>query len=557
MIHTRSARRRRLAAIGLVSVVALCLSACAQSQRAKGNSSGGTMVFGAAGKPTNFDPLYNSDGETFRVTRQIYDTLIKYKPGGTELVPGLAETWESSPDGKTWTFHLRHGVKFHDGTAFNAAAVCFNFDRWFNMPTAVAQSAMIVYADVFGGFATNKGAASGTPVYNSCQATDDSTAVISLTRYKGAFPAAFGLPEFAISSPDALKKYDADAVTQTGGSFSFSAYANEHPTGTGAFKFEKYDKEANTITLVRNDDYWGEKAKLDKLIFKIIPDENARKQELRAGTIDGYDLPSPQDYNSLKSDGFNVLIRPVFNILYLGINEKNTPALKDLRVRQAIAYALNREQLVRTKFPDGAEVATQFMPKAVAGYANDVQQYPHDVNKAKDLLAEAGASNLSLKFYYPTEVSRPYMPAPADIASALADDLKQVGITVELIGRPWTGGFKEDVQKLGKQDLHLLGWTGDYNDPGDFVGTFFGREKMEFGFADKTLFDELKAADATPDPAAHAAAYQQVNRDIMAKYLPSVPISHSPPAIVLSSKVKGLVASPLTSEYFNTVSKES
>ena len=147
------------------------------------------------------------------------------------------------------------------------------------------------------------------------------------------------------------------------------------------------------------------------------------------------------------------------------------------------------------------------------------------------------------------------MPNPADIFSVVAEDLRQVGITVNPVPRPWNGGYKDDVQKAGKHDLHLLGWTGDYNDAGNFVGTFFGREKAEFGFDDPALFDELTKADGTPDPAAHAAAYQQVNRDIMAKFLPAVPLSSGPPAIVVRSNITGLVPSPLTDERFNTVSK--
>jgi peptide/nickel transport system substrate-binding protein len=378
---------------------------------------------------------------------------------------------------------------------------------------------------------------------------------MTLNRYKGAFPAAMALTAFSMSSPTALKKYDADRVTQSGDSFSYSQYANAHPTGTGPYKFSKFDRSANTVELVRNEDYWGPKAKIQRLIFRVIADENARKQELRAGTIDGYDLPSPADYASLRRDGFTLAVRPAFNILYLGINGKNTPKLRDLRVRQAIAYAINREELVKTKLPEGAEVATQFMPDTVAGYAPDVKPYPYDPAKARTLLAAADAQGLRLKFYYPTEVSRPYMPNPKDLFTVIAADLTAAGFVIEPVARPWNGGFKDDVQKLGKQDLHLLGWTGDYNDAGNFVGTFFGRAKPEFGFTDTALFTEIAAADGIPDPAGHARAYQQVNRDIMAKFLPAVPISHSPPAIVVRSGVTGLVASPLTDERFYTVSK--
>jgi peptide/nickel transport system substrate-binding protein len=558
MVHTRTARWRRLAVIGVAAAVALSLSACAQSQRGSNGSGkvGGTMVFGVAGAPKNFDPIFNDDGESFRPIRQMYETLVAYKPGTADLAPGLAQSWESTPDGKTWTFHLRQGVKFHDGTPFNAAAVCFNFDRWFNMKGAAAQSQMIYYGDVFEGFAHNEGDTTGQPLYKSCEAKDDGTAVLNLNKYKGALPAAFGLTSLSISSPDALKKYDADKVTQSGDSFEYSSYATEHPTGTGPFKFGGFDKANQTVTLVRNDDYWGEKAKLDKVIFKIIPDENARKQELRSGTIDGYDFPSPADYKSLKDDGFNVAVRPAFNILYLGINQKNNPALKDIRVRQAIAYALDRDSLVRNKLPEGAQVASQFLPKAVSGYADNVQQYPHDVNKAKQLLAEAGASNLTLQFYYPTEVTRPYMPNPQEIATVLTESLKEAGINVQLVPRPWNGGYKDDVQKAGKQDLHLLGWTGDYNDAGNFIGTFFGREKAEFGFNDPSLFAEMADADGKVDQAQHAAAYQQVSRDLMSKYLPAIPLSNSPPAFVVNKKIHDLVPSPLTDERWGPVSKD-
>ncbi|WP_370945260.1 ABC transporter substrate-binding protein [Amycolatopsis sp. cg5] len=559
MLQMRVARVRRIALIGLAGALALSMSACAESKRddaaGGGGKTGGTLVFGTASVPKLFDPLFNDEGETDRITRQMYDTLVAFKEGTSELTPGLAEKWTPSPDGKTWTFDLRKGVKFHDGTPFNAAAVCFNFDRWFNMAGAAAQSQMIYYGDVFEGFKKNEGDASGEPVYKSCEAKDENTAVLNLNKYKGAFPAAFGLGSFGMSSPEALKKYDADKVTQSGEAFSYSSYANEHPTGTGAFKFESYDKTAKTVTLVRNDDYWGEKAKLDKIVFKTISDENARKQELRAKTIDGYDLVSPQDYQALKNDGFTLSPRPPFNLLYLGINQKNNPALKDLKVRQALAYALDREALVKTKMPEGATVAKEFQPDTLAGYAKDVQEYPHDVNKAKQLLAEAGQSNLTLNFYWPTEVTRPYMPNPQEIASALADNLKQAGITVNLVPRPWNGGYKDDVQKLGKHDLHIIGWNADYADAGNFLGTFFGRAKPEFGFDNPELFAQLSKADGTVDPAAHAAAYEQANRDIMSKYLPAVPILSSPPAYVTAANIKGMVASPLNNEHFNTVSK--
>ncbi|MDT7655875.1 MAG: peptide/nickel transport system substrate-binding protein, partial [Pseudonocardiales bacterium] len=331
---------RSVLAVLTAGLVLASLVSCAASQREQGGGVQDTFVFGVAGAPKNFDPIFNDDGESFRPQRQMLETLIAYKPGTAELEPGLATSWTPSDEGKTWTFGLRQGVKFHDGTPFDAAAVCANFDRWFNVKGAAAQSQMIYYGDIFEGFAHNEGDTQGQPVYKDCQASDPNTAVLHLNRFKGAFPGAFGLTSLSISSPTALKQYNADQVTQSGDSFSYSAYANEHPTGTGPYKFGGFDKANNTITLLRNDDYWGDKAKIAKLIFKIMPDENARKQELRAGTIDGYDYPSPADLTSLRNEGFQVLARRPFYILYLGINQKNNPALRDRRVRQALAYGI-------------------------------------------------------------------------------------------------------------------------------------------------------------------------------------------------------------------------
>ncbi|MCX6467579.1 MAG: ABC transporter substrate-binding protein [Pseudonocardiales bacterium] len=550
---------RRLSAALTAGVLAVTLAACATSERdgdaAAGGSGegGGTLVFGAPGAPDMFDPIFATDGETFRPARQMYDTLITYEQGTSELAPGLATEWTPNADGTQWTFTLREGVTFHDGTPFDAAAVCFNFDRWFNLDSEAAQSQAIYYTDTFGGYANNL-AGGGDPVYNSCAAPEPNTAVITLNRNKGAFPAAFGLTSLSISSPTALQQYNADTIEQSGEAFTYSEYANEHPTGTGPFKFESFDRAAGTITLVRNDEYWGEPALLERLIFRVIPDENARRQELQAGTIDGYDLPSPADWEGLEADGNQVLVRPPFNILYLGINQANNPALQDVRVRQAIAHALDRESLVQNQLPEGASVATQFMPDTVAGYADDIQPIPYDPERARQLLAEAGQSNLTVNFYYPTEVTRPYMPNPTNIFTALSENLRQVGITVNPVAQPWNGGYLDSVNVNGVHDLHIIGWTGDYNDAGNFVGTFFGAAKPEFGFTNEALFSAITAADATVDEAAKDAAYEQVNRDIMA-YLPAVPISSSPPAIVVSEAVSGLIPSPLTDERFLTVSK--
>ncbi len=572
---------------GLAGALVLTMSACASSDRSSessatsatggeaastsGGSSGassaaggptdpnGQIIFGAAGAPDLFDPLYAQDGETFRVVRQMNEGLVGFTPGTADVEPALAESWEQSEDGLTWTFKLREGVTFHDGTPFNADAVCFNMDRMYNQKGAGASQA-IYWSDTMGGFNGQKDeAGKAVPsVYASCTADGENSAVIKLTRYTSKFPSILGLPSFSMQSPTALEKYNADDVKAEGDSFSFPAYATAHPTGTGPFTFGSYDKANNTVTIVRNEDYWGDKAKSKTVIFKIIPDETARKQELQAGTIDGYDLPNPADWDALKGDGFNVAVRPAFNILYLGINQKNNPALQDLKVRQAIAYALNRQQLVDSQLPDGAKVAVNFYPDTVEGWTDQVEPYGYDPQKAKDLLAEAGQANPTVNFWWPTEVTRPYMPDPKSIFTQFKTDLEAVGFKVKESSKPWNGGYLDGVD-AGQPDLFLLGWTGDYNTPDNFVGTFFTDVKNRFNTGKSawgaTLAKELSEADAIPDEAKRTAAYEEINKKLAAEYVPAVPVSHSPPAIVVAGNVQGLVPSPLTDEKFVGVYK--
>ena len=547
---------RTLTTLAVAGAVVVSLAACAQSQRgdAAGGQTGGTLTFGAAGQPDLFDPFYASDGETFRVSRQIFEGLVGFAPGSSDIEPELATEWAAGEDGRTWTFTLRTGVKFHDGTDFNAEAVCANFDRWYTQTGAGQNPALSYYwIENFGGFADG----AQPSLFESCTTQGPGTAVVRLTRSTGKFPALLGLAAFAMQSPTAMRTYEANNVAVQGESFSYPPYAREHPTGTGPFTFEGYDAANGTITLRRFDGYWGEQAKLDRLIFRVIPDETTRRQALEAGDIDGYDLPNPADWQILRDAGFNLQIRDPFNVLYLGITQKNNPALQDLRVRQALAHAIDRQTLVSAALPDGAEVASQFYPDTVEGWTGDVQQYPHDPQRARDLLAQAGASELTVNFYWPTEVTRPYMPDPQSIFGAIREDLEEAGITVNPVSKPWNGGYLDDVENA-RADLFLLGWTGDYNSPDNFIGTFFGTLENRFWLAGAPwgpqLVNALQVAEAQADEPTRIGLYEELNRRLMAEYLPAVPISHSPPAIVVSEQVQGLVPSPLTAEEFGPVS---
>ncbi|MBA4084380.1 MAG: ABC transporter substrate-binding protein [Kytococcus sp.] len=548
---------RKAAPLAALAATALTLSACAQSDRDEsgdggggGGSTDGTFTFGAAGAPEVFDPFYASDGETFRVTRQIFEGLVEVKEGGSEIGPGLATEWEPSADGTTWTFTLRDGVKFTDGETFDAEAVCANFERMADQ-NATAQAGPAEYwAYTMEGFGKDA-------LYRSCSAKDAQTVELKIARATSKFPAMLSLSAFAMQSPKALEEGKANDVKKQGEGFAYPANS-KNPVGTGPYTFGTYDEANKTVTLERNDDYWGEKAKNAKVVFNIIPNESTRRQELEADSINGYDLPNPVDWKGLEDDGNKVEIRDPFNILYVAFNPEKNPALKDLKVRQALDMAVNREQLVKSQLPEGASAASQFIPDTVEGYNKDVAVTEYDPEGAKKLLKEAGEENLELTFAYPSEVTRPYMPNPQKIHEAIRKDFEAVGVKVKVVTKPWNGGYLDGVDN-GQFDAWLLGWTGDYNTADNFIGTFFGNLKSNDFHTSATDFGadlskELKAADSTVDEGERTSMYEDLNKKIHDEYVPGLPISHSPPAIVVNEDVEGLVASPLTAERFSTVS---
>lgn len=550
--------RRKATPVVLMASLALVVAGCAQSDRGGGggDATGGgggagdfkdTFTFGAAGAPEVFDPFYATDGETFRVTRQMFDGLLTIKPGTAELAPALAEKWEPSTDGKQWTFTLRQGVKFTDGEPFNADAVCKNFERMFDQNEVAASGPAEYWSTTMGGFKSK----AADSLYRSCEAKDANTAILNVNTATSKFPAMLSLSSFAMQSPKALEAGKANDVKAQGEGFVYPDYAR-NPVGTGPYKLEKYDEANKTVTLVTNPDYWGEKPKSNKIIFKIIPDESTRRQELQAGSIDGYDLPNPVDWKGLEDQGNKVEVRPAFNILYMGLNPEKNPKLKDLKVRKALYQAINREQLMQTQLPEGATVATQFLPDTVSGYNKDLKAVPYDLEAAKPVLA-----GLTLTFAYPSEVTRPYMPNPQKIHEAIRADLEKAGVKVNVVTKPWNGGYLDGVDN-GAFDAFLLGWTGDYDSADNFIGTFFGNlasnrfhtKVTDYG---ATLSKELADADSTVDEAARTKKYEEINKKIQENYLPGLALTHSPPALVTSSKVEGLIVSPLTAEEFSTV----
>lgn len=550
-------RRGLKAAAATVAVGALLLSGCASKRDEGGASSGGsaaggsvnsTFVFASSSDPGSLDPATVSDGESFRVSRQIFEGLVGTKPGTADPAPLLAESWTPSSDGKSYDFKLKTGVKFQDGTPFDAKAVCANFDRWYNF-TGILQSegGAYYYKSLFQGYKTKD---TDKAVYKSCEAKSDSEVTVNLTRPWVGFISALSLPAFSMQSPEAMTKYNADKVGGTADAPVMSEYGKGHPVGTGPFKFVSWEN-GQQVTLERNADYWGDKGQIEKVVFKVISDPTARKQALESGDIDGYDLVGPADLKDLESKGKKLVNRDAFNILYLGMNSK-IKELSDPKVRQAISYAIDKDQLNKQVMPDGTKSAVTFVPSTVRGYTEEVEQYKYDPEKAKALLKEAGYENgFTTTFYYPTDVSRPYMPTPTDTFTNISQQLAKVGIKVEPKPMKWTQ-YIPKVQNSADHGLHLLGWTGDYNDPDNFVGVFFNGEKPEFGFKDDSLFKNLEDARQMSDEAQQTTKYSEILKQI-SQVQPAVPIAHPVPTLAFNERVTEYPASPVQDEVYNMV----
>ncbi|MDL5352652.1 ABC transporter substrate-binding protein [Microbacterium sp. zg-YB36] len=553
MLHSRIRRGAFTAAAG-VALAALVLSGCSSQRGGTDDATGdadvdGTFVFAASSDPGSLDPAFAQDGESFRVSRQIFEGLVGTEPGTADPAPLLAESWESAEDGLSHTFTLKEGVTFHDGTDFNAEAVCANFDRWYNWEGLAASEALgYYYYKLFRGYASNPDEA----VYKSCTPDGETTVTVELNQPFAGFIPALSLPSFAMQSPTAMAEFEADNVGGTAEAPTLSEYATGNPAGTGPYVFEEW-APGEQITLTANPDYWGEAGQIDEIIFRVIDDPTARRQALESGSIDGYDLVGPADTAALEEDGFTMVSRPPFTILYLAFNQA-VPELQDPLVREALSYAIDKDALISQVLPEGTEKATQFMPETVNGWNPDVTTYEYDPAKAEELLAEAGyteANPLTLTFNYPVNVSRPYMPDPEQIFTVLSTQLGEVGVVTNPVSNEWVD-YLDLTSGTPDHGIHLLGWTGDYNDTDNFLGVFFGGPSMEWGFDNPELFTALTEARGIADLEEQSELYQDIN-EMVATFIPGVPLAHPAPTLAFDPRVESYPASPVNDEVFTDI----
>ncbi|MGP9615971.1 ABC transporter substrate-binding protein [Arthrobacter sp. AOP36-A1-22] len=545
--------------------------------------------FGTPASPAILDPALASDNESFRVTRQIFESLISVDPDTGAPTPGLATKWTTSKDGLTYTFTLRDGVSFHDGTEFNADAVVHNFERWANLPkdlggqvgqafesvfhhndvqlahdksiapdTRAATQSALRSPDVLGGLGLDKDPgkepAPEDPIktvtasyYQGCRAEGTHTFVLTLTKPITGLIDALTLPGFGIASPSALRKYKADESTKDS-SGGISTGFSKHPVGTGPYLFDEAAEDS--VTVIANEDHWRHSTQIGRATFAVLRDPSSRLQSLRRQKIAAYDMVTVGELRELVREGQQVLQRDPFSILYMGMNQSN-PVLADRKIRQAVAHAVDRQKLIEEFFISGTKEARSFVPPSLG--VPDAQTYfGYDLPKAKSLLKSSDYDGEPIPFTYPLNVTRAYLPMPERIYAALSAQLTAAGFNIKPYPVEWEDGYLEDVVSGHRPGFHLSGWNGGYRDPDNFIGTLFGTTSPEFDYDAPKVRAKIVKARSMPNGDQRATTYQQIGEQL-AKDLPALPLAYPISAVAADDTVLHYPTSPTLDEPFDRV----
>ena len=477
-----------------------------------------TLVYCSEGSPENFAPAMNTTGTSFDAARPIYNQLVEFERGSTNVVPGLAESWEVSPDGMTVTFKLRPGAKFHSGVNgftptrdFNADDVIFTFERQWKPDHP--------YAKVSGGSYDYFNDMGMPDLLKSIEKVDDLTVRMTLSEPNAPIIANLAMDFATIASAEY-----ADYLMKKGTPEQF----DQIPVGTGPFQFVAYQKDA-VIRFKAFDAYWGGKAKIDDLVYAITPDNTARYAKLKAGECHVMGYPNPADLEAMgKDEAINLMQQAGLNIGYLALNAQKPPFDKK-EVRQAINMAIDRDSILKEVYQGAGQKAKNLIPPTIWSYNDAVTDYEYNPEKAKEMLKAAGVENLQSDLWW-MPVQRPYNPNAKRMAEMMQADLAKVGINAELKSFEW-GEYRKRLQ-AGEHQMGLLGWTGDNGDPDNF---FFLRgcdaEGKPAGqniskWCNKEFNDMLFQARKLSEKADRTKIYEQM-QVIQKADAPDVTIAHS------------------------------
>lgn len=512
------------------------------------------LIFGCSGDADKLDPADVTDGESTARTDSIFEGLVEYQSGSTLIQPCLATGWTISPDGKNITFDLRHDVKFHDGTDFNASAVVFSFERQLNTSHPYHQYGEWAYwgymfSDI-----------------QKVEKINDYKVKIVLSRPNAAMMTSLAMFTVAIVSPTNAELWKEDA--------------SKHPCGTGPFKFVEWVKDDH-ITVEANKEYWRGTPKLDKVIYRVITDPTDRLLALQANEIQGMEYPDPTSLDVIKADSnLTLLEEPGMNIGYIainngygyndtnhnGIHDPDEPWVKtpgyfepftNKLVRQAINHAINKTSIIENLYKGTAIVAKNGMPPFMLGYNDLIDDYSYNPARAIELLTEAGYPNGFNTTLWVMPVSRPYMFDPSAIGLAIKSYLADVNIHVQIYQIDWSTYLTKT--QAGEHSICLLGWTGDNGDPDNFMNMLYGANQCILGTASNVAFynnsevqELLTAAIETYDLAERAELYTEAQM-IIHHDAPFVYLAHANQLLVFRTNVKGYILNPAGRMFFYPV----
>ncbi|MBP1969428.1 peptide/nickel transport system substrate-binding protein [Virgibacillus natechei] len=492
------------------------------------------LLFARGGDSESLDPSSTTDGESSRVTVQVLESLLQFEEDSFELQPGLAHDWDVSGDGLNYTFYLEEGVTFHDGTDFNADAVKTNFERWSDPEHeygfADDNYVYSMYGTMFGGFKGDDG-----HVIDEINVVNDHEIEFVLSQPLGFFLQNMGMSYFGITSPAAFEE--------------FGPEINENPVGTGPFEFVSWSKD-DSIVLEKNEDYRIDGLPhLDQVVFEVVPDNAARLIALRSGEIDIMDGLNPDDAAGIESEeGLELFTRAENNIGYLGFNVEKEP-LDNPDLRHAINYAIDKQAIADALYAGYANTAKNPLPPSYMGYNDDVEAYEYDLDKAEELLAEAGYEDGLEIELWTMPVARPYMPDPETTAEIVQNNLADIGIDVTIVREEWAPYLDKTMD--GEHEMYMLGWSGTNGDPDYFLssllhGDNIGSSNREF-YENPEVDDLLDEAKRSVDQDERAAFYQEAQA-LISEDSPMVTLVHSTPVLATSSNVLNYVPHPSTSE---------
>ena len=509
-----------------------------------GVASAKTFVYCSEASPEGFDPGLYTAGTTFdAAAHTVYNRLLEFKKGTTEVEPGLAESYEVSDDGLQYTFKLRPGVKFQTTEFFtptrdfNADDVVFSYERQWKEDNAWNKYVEGGSWEYFAGM--------GMPdLLASIEKVDDMTVKFTLKAKEAPFIANLGMDFASIMS----KEY-ADSLDAAGKKDQL----NQMPLGTGPYKFVAYQQDA-VIRYQANENYWKGKEKIDDLVFAITTDAAVRLQKLKAGECHVMPYPNAADVEGMKADSnLQVMEAPGLNIAYLAFNTTQAPFDKT-EVRNAINMAINRQAIVDAVFQGMAVPAKNPIPPTIWSYNDSIPADKYDPAAAKAALEAAGVSNLSMKVWA-MPVARPYMLNARRAAELIQSDLAAVGITAEVVSYEWAE-YLERSKAKDRDGAVILGWTGDNGDPDNFLHTLLGCDAVGGNNRAQWCNEEFNKlvvqAKTTTDQAERAKLYEQA-QVVFKREMPWVTLDHSLSVVPMSKKVTGFVQSPLGDFAFDGV----